>query len=66
MVSVRYLLNQWMDFDQTCTDTILGGGEELTRFGDLDIIIFQGHHHPIKTVLISHFHTLSSEPVVQF
>ena len=31
-VSVRYLLNQWMDFDQTCIGTLLGGGYELTRF----------------------------------
>ena len=23
-----YLLNQWVDFDQTCTDTLLGGGEK--------------------------------------
>ena len=35
---MRYLLNQWMDFDQTDTDTMLEGGEELIRFGDLDII----------------------------
>ena len=28
----RYLLNQWMDFDQTCIDTWLGGGKELIRF----------------------------------
>ena len=28
MVSLRYLLNSWMDFDQTCIDTLLGGGEE--------------------------------------
>ena len=33
-----YLLNQWMDFDQTCIDTWLGGGKELIRFGDLDLI----------------------------
>ena len=31
-VSVRYLLNRWMDFDQTCTDTLLGGPNELIRF----------------------------------
>ena len=24
--SVHYLLNQSMDFDQTCMDTLLGGG----------------------------------------
>ena len=31
-ISVHYLLNKWMDFDQTCIDTLLGGGEELIRF----------------------------------
>ena len=31
-VSVRYLLNQWVEFDQTCIDTLLGGWEELIRF----------------------------------
>ena len=29
-VSVHYLLNQTSDFDQTCIDTLLGGGKELT------------------------------------
>ena len=28
----RYLLNRWMDFDQTCTDTLLGGRNKLIRF----------------------------------
>ena len=28
-VSVYYLLNQLMDFDQTCIDTCLGEGEEV-------------------------------------
>ena len=27
-VSIHYLLNQLMAFYQTCTDTLLGGGEE--------------------------------------
>ena len=31
-VCVRYLMNQWADLDQTCTDTMLGGCEELIRF----------------------------------
>ena len=31
-VSARYLLNRWTDFDQTCTDTLLGGRNELIRF----------------------------------
>ena len=29
-VSVHYLLNLTSDFDQTCIDTLLGGGKELT------------------------------------
>ena len=31
-ISVHYLLNQWMDFDQTCTDTLFEGQKELIRF----------------------------------
>ena len=27
-----------MYFDQTCIDTLLGGGEELIRLSDLDLI----------------------------
>ena len=38
MVSGHYLLNQWMDFDKTCIDTMLDEGVELIRFSDLDII----------------------------
>ena len=30
--SARYLLNGWTDFDQPCTDTLLGGRNELIRF----------------------------------
>ena len=29
---MQYLVNQSMDFDQTCIDTWLGGGKELIRF----------------------------------
>ena len=32
MVSVRYRLNKWMDFGQTCINTLLGGGEAFIRF----------------------------------
>ena len=32
MVSVHYLLNKWMDFNQTGKDTLLGKGKELIRF----------------------------------
>ena len=31
-ISVHYLLNQWMYFDQTCIDTLFGGQKELVRF----------------------------------
>ena len=31
-ISVHYLLNQSMDFDQTCIDTLLGEGKELLGF----------------------------------
>ena len=31
-ISVHYLLNQLMDFDQTCIDTLFGNGKELIRF----------------------------------
>ena len=29
---LHYLLNQFIDFDQTCKDTVLGGGEKLIKF----------------------------------
>ena len=32
LISAHYLLNRWTDFDQTCTDTLLGGRNELIRF----------------------------------
>ena len=35
MVSVRYLLNKWMDFDQTCIDTLLVRGNELIIFQNM-------------------------------
>ena len=31
-LSARYLLNEWMDFDQTCTAILLRQRQELTRF----------------------------------
>ena len=31
-LSALYLLNQWVDFDQTCIDTLLGWGKEVFRF----------------------------------
>ena len=37
-VSVRYFLNQWMNFDPTCIDTLLGKRKESIRFVDLDLI----------------------------
>ena len=38
-VSVHYILNQLMDFDQTCMDTLLGGGEELIRLDYDDLVL---------------------------
>ena len=29
---LSYLLNQWVDFDQICTDTLLGGRKEVISF----------------------------------
>ena len=37
-----YLLNQWVGFDQTCTDTLLGGRKEVIRFW-WPWLYFQGH-----------------------
>ena len=31
-ISAHYLLNQSVDFDQTCIDTLLGREKELIRF----------------------------------
>ena len=31
-LSALYLLNQLVEFDQTCTDTLLGGRKEVVRF----------------------------------
>ena len=36
--SVPYLLNQRMNFAQTCIDTLLGGGTCGLDLGDLDLI----------------------------
>ena len=40
MVSVRYLLNQLMFFDKTCTEALLGvgggGGENILEIGGSD------------------------------
>ena len=47
MVSVRYLLKQWMVFDKTCIDTLLGGGEELIRVW-WHWLNFQGHTGTLK------------------
>ena len=48
IVPARFLLNQWMDFDQICIDTLLGGRKEVIRFW-WPWPNFQGHY-PIKTV----------------
>ena len=46
-VSVHYLLNQLMDFAQTCIETLLGGGEELIRIW-WPWPYFQGHKGTLK------------------
>ena len=63
-LSALCLLNQWVDFDQTCTDTLLGGRKEVIRFW-WPWPDFQGHH-TIKTVKMSLVWTLSPEPIVGF
>ena len=35
-LTALYLLQVWMDFDQTCVDILLGGGRERLDFGDTD------------------------------
>ena len=35
---LHYLLNQLMDFDQTCIDTLLGRWKNCLDFDDLDLI----------------------------
>ena len=47
-VSMGFILNQWMDFDQICIETLLEGWEEMVRFW-CPCLNFQGHH-PIKAV----------------
>ena len=41
-VDVRFRItlfpNQQMDFDQSCTDILLGGLEKLIRFDDLGLV----------------------------
>ena len=38
VLSALCLLNQWVDFDQTCTDALLGWEKKWLDFGDLDLI----------------------------
>ena len=64
MVYVRYLLNWWMDFDQTCLYTVLGKGKVLSRFGWL-WPNFQGHTCTLKCLKYG-YRALSSEPVNWF
>ena len=42
----RYLLNEWMDFDQTCTAILLRQRQELIGFCDLDPILENGLSAP--------------------
>ena len=63
-ISMHYLLNQLVDFDQTCKDTLFGGGKELIRFCDIDHI-FKGHSGTSNCPKYG-FHALSSELVDVF
>ena len=38
MVFVRFLLNRWMNFNQTCIDTFWEEKKSLLAFGDLNLI----------------------------
>ena len=43
-ISMHYLLNHFMDLNETCIGTLLGGGEGLIRCGDFDPFLrSQGH-----------------------
>ena len=42
-LSVLYLVNRWVDYNQTQMDTSLGFGRQMIDFGDHDPI-FKGHH----------------------
>ena len=46
-LSALYLLNQLVEFDQTCTDTLLGGRKEVIRFW-WHWPHFQGHTSTLK------------------
>ena len=39
LMSALYLPNQWVDFDQTCTDTLLGGRKNWLDFGYIHLIV---------------------------
>ena len=60
-ISVHYLLNQLMDFDQTCIDTLFGNGKEMIRFW-WPRLCFQGHRGTLKCQKYG-FRALSSELV---
>ena len=64
MVSVRYLLNQSMDFDQTHIDTVLGKGKEFIRFW-WTRPNFQGYTGTLKCPKLG-FPALYFEPVGAF
>ena len=46
-LSALYLLNQWVDFGQTCKDILLGGGKDVIRFW-WPWPHFQGHTSTLK------------------
>ena len=59
-LSSLYLLNQWVDFDQTCTDIIGRGGKKWLDFGDLDLIF---KHFEILTKMLVCTHLLNQMTV---
>ena len=61
---MQYILNKWMNFDQTYTQTLLGGDLELIRFWR-PWPNFQGHQ-PMKKVEISFSDVISSEQMHGF
>ena len=48
-LSALYHLNQWVDLDQTGTDTSLGRGKDVIRFDDLDLISRSHQHFECQT-----------------
>ena len=52
MVSMRYLLNQLMDFDQNRRDTLFEEGKSWLDLGNLDLN-FQGQRVTLKCQILT-------------